>query len=185
MEKLLDFIEDQPDWSVNRDLTDLELEYDDGYNQHFIALNECYEPSEFIYNLSKYWAGFDVSQETYYWLDKTGHGKNGAPYEMKDIIRDFERFHEAIYDLIKNVENYLENQSRGNKYPHQRTYKVLIEETICQEFEVFADCLDDATDIAERRYKDGEFVIDNGEVTSRQISAEDAETHEWVDWREF
>lgn len=31
---------------------------------------------------------YDVSYETYIWLDESGHGKNGAPYEMKDVLED-------------------------------------------------------------------------------------------------
>ena len=33
---------------------------------------------------------FDVSYETYLWLDNEGHGKNGAPYDMKDVYEDME-----------------------------------------------------------------------------------------------
>lgn len=33
---------------------------------------------------------FDVSEETYIWLDETGHGTNGAPYELKDVLADME-----------------------------------------------------------------------------------------------
>lgn len=31
---------------------------------------------------------YDVSYETYLWLDDEGHGKNGAPYDMKDVYED-------------------------------------------------------------------------------------------------
>ena len=35
-------------------------------------------------SVQKFAEGYDVSTETYLWLDKFGHGKNGAPYDMRD-----------------------------------------------------------------------------------------------------
>lgn len=32
----------------------------------------------------------DISYETYIWLDDMGHGKNGAPFDMKDCYEDME-----------------------------------------------------------------------------------------------
>lgn len=46
---------------------------------------------------------FDVSYETYLWLDETGHGKNGAPYDMKDVYEDMMVCKEYIYELYKIV----------------------------------------------------------------------------------
>lgn len=31
---------------------------------------------------------YDVSYETYLWLDSRGHGRNGAPYDMLDVYND-------------------------------------------------------------------------------------------------
>lgn len=42
---------------------------------------------------------YDVSYETYLWLDKDGHGKNGAPYDMLDCYRDSEEELEHLEDL--------------------------------------------------------------------------------------
>ena len=47
----------------------------------------------------KYWEGFDVSYETYIWLDETGHGRNGAPENMKDLYEDMEACEDMIHDL--------------------------------------------------------------------------------------
>ena len=47
----------------------------------------------------KYWEGFDVCYETYIWLDETGHGKNGAPYDMKDLYEDMKDCAGMIHDL--------------------------------------------------------------------------------------
>ena len=42
--------------------------------------------------------------ETYLWLDSDGHGKNGAPYDMKDLYEDMEACREIIYELYEIVE---------------------------------------------------------------------------------
>ena len=36
----------------------------------------------------EYYESYDVSYETYLWLDWDGHGKNGAPYDLKDVLED-------------------------------------------------------------------------------------------------
>ena len=43
-------------------------------------------------------------------------------------------------------------------------YKVMIEEIISQEFEIEAENIDEASVLAERKYKNGEFVLDNGNL---------------------
>lgn len=40
--------------------------------------------------LDKYVECFDVDAETYIWLGADGHGRNGAPYHIKDILQDKE-----------------------------------------------------------------------------------------------
>ena len=47
-----------------------------------------------------YFEGFDVSYETYIWLDETGHGNNGAPYDMKDVYEDTLYCSGMIHDLL-------------------------------------------------------------------------------------
>ena len=47
----------------------------------------------------EYWEGFDVCYETYIWLDETGHGKNGAPHNMKDLYEDMQACEDMIHDL--------------------------------------------------------------------------------------
>lgn len=52
---------------------------------------------------------FDPSEEAALWIDESGHGKNGAPHDMEDILDD-----------MKEVEKALENLSLtlcGNKLP--------------------------------------------------------------------
>lgn len=48
---------------------------------------------------------YDVSYETYLWLDKEGHGTNGAPYDMLDCYRDSEEELEHLEDLEHLLRN--------------------------------------------------------------------------------
>ncbi|WP_249311963.1 hypothetical protein [Congzhengia minquanensis] len=61
----------------------------------------------FLHNLYSVYNDFDVSVETYLWLDDTGHGRNGAPYDMKDVYEDMETCEEAIHDLWEALDNCL------------------------------------------------------------------------------
>ena len=47
----------------------------------------------------QYWDDFDVCYETYLWLGDTGHGKNGAPYDMKDLYEDMQACEDMIHNL--------------------------------------------------------------------------------------
>lgn len=53
-------------------------------------------------SIYQYWDDFDVCYETYLWLDDTGHGKNGAPYDMKDLYEDTESCKKMIHDLWRS-----------------------------------------------------------------------------------
>lgn len=49
--------------------------------------------------------GFDVSTETYLWLDHFGHGQNGAPYDMKDCYEDMVYYLKKAEELSEALEN--------------------------------------------------------------------------------
>lgn len=46
---------------------------------------------------------YDCSEETYLWLDNTGHGKNGAPHDMKEVYEDMESCLEMMNNLYKEL----------------------------------------------------------------------------------
>lgn len=58
-------------------------------------------------------------------------------------------------------------------------YKVTIEESISQQFDVEADSEEQAAEIAERMYKNCEIVLDDSSVVNRLMSVNEG------DWREF
>lgn len=50
-------------------------------------------------NTFEYYTDYDCSEEAYIWLDNTGHGTNGAPYDMKDVYEDMEACEQMVLDL--------------------------------------------------------------------------------------
>ena len=60
---------------------------------------------------------------------------------------------------------------------------VTIEEHINQAFEVEADALEEAMEIAEDKYRSGEFGLENPCVTKKLMMAED--DYEVTLWEEF
>lgn len=51
----------------------------------------------------EYYDNYDPSEEASHWLDKSGHGKNGAPYEMGDVYKDMcdcQNMVEELYDAL-------------------------------------------------------------------------------------
>jgi hypothetical protein len=65
-----------------------------------------------------------------------------------------------------------------------KTYKITIEEHISQTFEVEANNIDEAMEIAEEKYNDGEFVLEPGEVNAKLMMADDGDG-DCTDWTEF
>ena len=55
--------------------------------------------NELVKGLEEEYEGFDVSEETYYYLDNSGHGIFDAPYDMKDAYEDMA----AIKEIIKKL----------------------------------------------------------------------------------
>ena len=63
-------------------------------------------------------------------------------------------------------------------------YTITIEEAVAKDFEVEAYSAEEAYEIAEQKYKSGEFVLDPGECQFRQIAIT-APNDEATEWKEF
>ncbi|MCM1287480.1 MAG: DpnD/PcfM family protein [Clostridium sp.] len=69
--------------------------------------------------------------------------------------------------------------------PTQNLFKITIEESISECFDVYASNIDEAIKEAEDKYKSGEFVLSPGEVIGRKILAVDETTDLEKGWIEF
>lgn len=63
-----------------------------------------------------------------------------------------------------------------------KTVKVIIEETVSQEFEVVVADADEekAIDIAIQKYKNEEFILEPGKIQYRQIAVSNPENMAWI-----
>lgn len=66
-----------------------------------------------------------------------------------------------------------------------KIFKIHIEEHVVETFEVEANDLEEAMEIAEEKYRLGEFVLESGEVTAKLMMAECDENGEATEWVEF
>ena len=71
------------------------------YGQDFSFDVYANNKEELLEGVHNYYESFDPSQEAYYWLDETGHGKNGAPYEMQAVLDDMKQCEEYIYNVFE------------------------------------------------------------------------------------
>ena len=65
-----------------------------------------------------------------------------------------------------------------------KKFTIAIEETVVQEFEIEANSTEEAWDIAERKYRSGEIVLEPGEVQWRQMAIVNP-SNEATEWKEF
>ena len=68
--------------------------------------------NDFSRNIYEAFMDYDVSYETYLWLDNTGHGKNGAPYELEDVLEDIKACEQYIQDATWIVNDFIEKEVR-------------------------------------------------------------------------
>lgn len=82
------------------------------YGQDFSITIEGGSSTELIDEIYEAYLDFDVSAEAYLWLDDTGHGRNGAPYEMKDVLADMEACEQMIIDLYRELIKSRRNEAK-------------------------------------------------------------------------
>ncbi len=64
-------------------------------------------------------------------------------------------------------------------------YKVTIEETVSDEFEIEADSEEEDFEKASKEYDEGKIVLEPGKLISKQISITDEKGNPLIDWVEF
>ena len=112
-------------WSYNVDDTPnergevcVELEKYSPQDQDFIVSiwfetdNEC----DFADKLEEYWRGFDPSEEAINWIGPDGHGINGAPYDLQDIINDMVDCKEMLRELVVKYHNQAYPSKKFDNY---------------------------------------------------------------------
>ena len=80
-----------------------------GHDFSFSATMQDGSLDSLIRELEDYYVGFDPDEEAYLWLDESGHGRNGAPYRMKDVLEDMEAACDMVADLFEALQNLIDN----------------------------------------------------------------------------
>lgn len=98
-------------WSVNmedKDKSNIRFEFQryTMYGQDFSFNAEMYdkEIDTLIDAIKQYFKCFDPDYEASLWIGEDGHGKNGAPYHIKDIVADMEDAEVRICELLNALE---------------------------------------------------------------------------------
>lgn len=68
-----------------------------GQDFNFNADMQDEDINTLIAGMKRYYEDFDPDYEAYLWIGDDGHGRNGAPYHIKDIVSDMEEAEEQIY----------------------------------------------------------------------------------------
>lgn len=91
---------------VNKDLTHFEFSQFTPAGQDFSFTAELTDedPKTLIRSIKEYYDSFDADAEAYVWIGGDGHGKNGAPYHIKDIVNDMETTAEMVYELYLELD---------------------------------------------------------------------------------
>ena len=107
-DKLTNLIEDH-DWSI--DYEDDGIIYFSKYSpagQDFgFYIEKVGSIEELADKIYDQYNEYDVSEAAYLWLDESGHGKNGAPYDMKEVYEDMEACEQNILELYKLIEEVI------------------------------------------------------------------------------
>jgi len=86
-------------WSVDIGETIITFSQSSPEGQNCNIEIEANDYEECLNRLEVWVETYDVSEEAYIWLDSYGHGKNGAPYDMRDVYNDMEWFKNEADEL--------------------------------------------------------------------------------------
>lgn len=53
-----------------------------------------------IQEVNDYYEGYDPDEEAMLWVGPDGHGKNGAPYRLTDVVKDMEQCEQMMSNLL-------------------------------------------------------------------------------------
>ena len=63
------------------------------------------DPDVLLENIFDYYQDYDPDYEAYLWIGEDGHGHNGAPYHIADIVADMNAAEDMVYQLHTALSN--------------------------------------------------------------------------------
>lgn len=96
------------DFSIYVDNDDVRFQKYSPEGQDFnFTVSATHNLTDLFNDIYDYYDNFDPSEEAYYWLDNSGHGKNGAPYDMGDLYNDMVVCKGYIKEAAEIIRNFL------------------------------------------------------------------------------
>ena len=92
------------EWTVNVYHDEVLFQWDSPAGQDFNVSFSSEDAKDLANDLNERYNNFDCSYEAYIWLDNDGHGKNGAPYDMRDVYNDMEACGEKLRELAAKIQ---------------------------------------------------------------------------------
>lgn len=88
-------------WEKSSDDTRLVFTLNPIVTRTYDGCTEIYAENldEFIHEVQDKYERFDPDYEATFWIGPDGHGKNGAPYRIRDILDEFEELNKAYEEL--------------------------------------------------------------------------------------
>lgn len=170
-DKIADIAEKQG-WSVSfhdkeRVLTEVEFECHSSTGQDYCFTITVVDndPEEFVIELDYYYNGYDFEEEATMWIGDYGHGKNGAPYRIADILKSTKE----IEDKLLRLQAAFEKASSELKDAARYKTKVQITETLQRIIEVDAYNEDDAIESARAMINRKDVVLDYKDFVERNV----------------
>ncbi|MGY3725449.1 hypothetical protein SAMN05421767_10424 [Granulicatella balaenopterae] len=94
------------EWMVTIDNQFISFENFTSYGKNIVIEFSLTDSKELIKEFYDYIASYDVSYNAYIWLGNDGHGKNGAPYDMKDVYDSSREELELLEKLYNQLFDY-------------------------------------------------------------------------------
>lgn len=75
-----------------------------GQDFSFTATMQDDDFNSLIEDVENFYNAYAPDEEAYIWLDHSGHGRNGAPYHMRDVLNDMEAAEIMVGELLEALQ---------------------------------------------------------------------------------
>lgn len=80
-----------------------------GQDCNFILQCEKDNPASVSKAFKELYENYDPEEETMLWVDESGHGKNGAPYHLSDVLKDMESVERDLEVAKNKMTDFVQN----------------------------------------------------------------------------
>lgn len=97
-------------WNVNTEENNNVVEFtfsqytDFGQDFSFTAEMRNGDIDTLIEDVDRFYEAYDPDEEASLWIGPDGHGANGAPYRISDIVKDMEEAEAMVKELLDTLE---------------------------------------------------------------------------------